>query len=75
MRFGIALLLIFGGLWCVGLFFGYMRGITAHFSQSTSVVDSSALKEHMQTSIDDIKEKQRKMLEDIQQKIADHKKI
>jgi hypothetical protein len=76
MNLGYILLIIFAGFWVLSLFFGYIGGLSKTFSNTPSAMDSSAIKTQEQKTIDDTKDKEKQMMDDMKQKIQDgYKKL
>jgi len=71
MKPSTVLLIAVAGLWATSIFFGYIKGLSKTFSNTPAVVDSSSIKAQEQSTIEDTKEKQKQMMDDIKQKIQD----
>lgn len=71
MNLGYILIIIFGVCWVLSLFFGYITGLSKTFSRPPAAMDSSAIKTEEQKTIDDTKDKQKQMIEDMKEKIRD----
>jgi hypothetical protein len=71
MNFSTILLVIFGGLLALFLFFGYIQGLSKTFSPPPSAMDSSSIKTREQQSIDETREKEKQMMDAMKQKIRD----
>jgi len=71
MNLSTIVLIIFGGLLVLSLYFGYIHGLSKAFSPQPSAMDSSTIKTREQQSIDDTKDKEKQMMDDMKQKIRD----
>ena len=73
MNMGIIIVIAVLGLWALGVFFGAIGGLTKAFTHTPGAADSSAIKAQEQQTIDDTKDKQQKMMDDMKQKMEDMK--
>ena len=56
----------------MGIFFGLIGGLSKTFNHpQASAIDSSATKDQEEQSIEDTKEKQQKLMDDMKQKMED----
>ena len=75
MNFTWLILGLIGGLWCIGIFWGYLTGMGKSFrSPSTNSIQSSQLKLKQRQAIEDIEERRQKLMEDLKQKISDNRR-
>jgi len=74
MNWGTILVVAFAGLWALSLFCAYISGLSKTFSRTPAAMDSSSLKTQEQKIIQDTKDKQQQMMDDIKQKIQDGNK-
>jgi hypothetical protein len=71
MNIGLIIIIAIAGIWALGLFFGAIGGLSKTFTHSPTVMDSSSLKTQEHQSIEDTKEKQQKLMDDMKQKMQD----
>lgn len=71
MNMGIIILVAVAGLWALGIFLGVIGGLSKTFSHNSPTIDSSAVKSQEEQTIQDTKEKQQKMMDDVKQKMQD----
>lgn len=74
MNIGIIIAIAVLGLWGISLFFGALGGMSKTFSNTSPTIDSSSLKSQQEKTIQETKERQQKLMEDIKQKMLDSKK-
>ena len=70
---GIIIIVAIAGIWALGIFFGLIGGLSKTFTHTPSALDSSAIKSQEQQTIDDTQDKQKKLMDDMRQKMEDAK--
>jgi len=71
MYIGIIIIIAVAGLWALGIFLGVIGGLSKTFPHTPAGLDSSAVQSQEQQTIDDTKEKQRQLMDDMKQKMQD----
>ena len=75
MNLTIIILLIIGGLWFAGTFFGFIGSVPKAFKNDpSSHIDSSRTKSQSQDSIESTEEKRQRLMEDMKQRISDQQR-
>jgi len=73
MNIVITLLIAIAGLWAIGLFLGAIGGLSKTFTNNAPAIDSSSIKSKEEQTIEDTKDKQQRLMDDIRQKMDDTK--
>lgn len=71
MNIGIIILIAVLGLWALSIFLGVIAGSSKTFSKTAASLDSSSIKSKEEQIIQQTKEKQQKLMDDMKQKIQD----
>jgi len=73
MNMGIIIVIAIAGLWALGIFFGLIGGLSKTFTHTPAAIDSSLIKSQEQQTTEQAKEKERKLMDDMKQKMEDAK--
>ena len=72
MGFAWLILAFVGGLWCMGMFWGYLTGLGKSFkAPPAATIPSSHIKSKQRESVEDAQERHRKLMDDLKQKVSD----
>jgi hypothetical protein len=71
MNFGIIIVLALGALWALGIFLGVIGGFSKNFAHTAPTLDSSDVKSQQEDTIEQTKEKQKQLMDDLRQKMQD----
>ena len=72
----LAILILVGVIWCVGLFFSFVTGIKKSFSNppAQSSIKSESLKTKEKRLSEDAEDKRKQFMEEYRQKIRDNQR-
>ena len=70
----VTVLIVVGIIWCLGLFFGVVKGIKKGFSTNQEIQSSEKLKRKEKTLAEDTEEQRKQLMEDYKQKIRDNQR-
>jgi hypothetical protein len=73
MNMGIIILIAIAGIWGLGIFFGAIGGLSKTFTHTPAAMDSSSIKSQEQQTIDDTRDKEQRLMDDMKQKMEDAK--
>ncbi len=72
MNIGIIIVIAIAGLWALGIFLGFIGGLSKTFTPTPpAAINSSSIKSQERQTIEDTETKRQKLMDDMKQKIQD----